>query len=96
MGMDMLSYKTALWLSLCSARRICDIHALSVHLLCIHFALDDSKVVLHLNPAHIPKVPALSFKAMTCELSSFSLPPFALAEQQCYSSIYIIYALCAR
>ena len=81
-GIDMLSYKTAFLLSLCSAKRIGDIHALSVHPSCMQFALDDSKVMLRPNPAYIPKVPALSYKAMTCELSSFSPPPFASAEQQ--------------
>lgn len=81
-GIDMLSYKTAFLLALCSAKRIGDIHALSVHPSCTQFALDNSKVMLHPNPAYIPKVPALSYKTSACELTSFSPPLFASAEQQ--------------
>ncbi len=91
-SMDMLSYKAALLLSLCSAKRIGDIHVLSVYPSCIQFTLDDSKVVLRPNLSYIPKVPALSYKAMMYELSSLS-PPRSLWLN---SSVYTIYALCAR
>lgn len=51
--LDTLSYKTAILLSLCSAKHIGDSRALSVHLLCTQFELDNSKVVLRPNLAFI-------------------------------------------
>lgn len=80
-GLDMLSYKTAFLLAACSAKRMGDIHALSVHPSCICFAMDGSKVSLHPNPAYIPKVVA-SYKTLPFELSSYSPPPFASQEDR--------------
>lgn len=40
------------------------------------------KVTMHYNPAYILEVPAVSYRMLVCELTCFSPPPFALAEQQ--------------
>ncbi|KAK5930341.1 hypothetical protein CgunFtcFv8_026581 [Champsocephalus gunnari] len=57
-GADMkhLSLKTVLLLALASAKRVSDIHALSVHPSCTQFAPGQTRVLLKPNPAFTPKV----------------------------------------
>lgn len=78
----LLSYKTALLLALASAKRVSDMHALSVHPACAQFAPDGSKVRLYPNAAYVPKVLPRSYQAMAIELFAFSPPPFVNEEQR--------------
>lgn len=71
----MLSYKTALLLALASAKRVGDLHALSVHPSCIQFTPDGSKVVLRPNAAYTPKVLSGAFNALSFELPALSNTP---------------------
>jgi len=54
--LKMLSFKTALLLALITAKRVSDIHALSVNLSCMQFLMGGSKVLLKPNPAFSSKV----------------------------------------
>lgn len=54
--MKFLSYKTASLLTLTSANRVGNLHALSVHPSCTQFTLNGSKVTLCLNAAYLPKI----------------------------------------
>ena len=78
--MKFVSYKTALLLALTSAKRVGDLHALSVHSSCTQFTSDGSKVTLRPNAAYLPKVIPAAYNSMTFELSSFCPPPFASEE----------------
>lgn len=78
----LVSYKTALLLALASAKRVSDIHALSVHPSCTQFAPDGAKVVLLPNAAYLPKVMPRSYQSMAIELFAFSPPPFTSEEQR--------------
>ncbi|KAL3966727.1 ryanodine receptor 1 [Sarotherodon galilaeus] len=80
--MKFLSYKTALLLALASAKRVGDLHALSVHPACTQFSPDGHKVVLRPNAAYFPKVMPASYSSMEFELLSFCYPPFASEEQR--------------
>lgn len=81
MDVKLLSLKTALLLALVSAKRVGDIHALSVHPSCMQFGPGDSKISLRPNPAYIPKVMDSSFSCLPLELSAFCPPPFSSEEQ---------------
>lgn len=80
--MKFLSYKTALLLALASAKRVADLHALSVHPSCTQFTPDGSKVTLRPNAAYWPKTIPTAFSSMAFELMSFCPPPFASEEQR--------------
>lgn len=68
----MLSYKTALLLTLASVKHVSNLHALLVHLSCIQFVLDRSKVVLHPNAAYTPKAILGAYSALLFELPALS------------------------
>ncbi len=51
-----LSLKTVLLLALASAKRVSDIHALSVSPACTQFAPGNTRMVLKPNPVFVPKV----------------------------------------
>ena len=53
-NLKILSYKTALLVSLVSAKRIGDLSVLSVHCSCMQFTLGKSKVTLCTNAALYP------------------------------------------
>ncbi|XP_065325845.1 uncharacterized protein LOC134621241 [Pelmatolapia mariae] len=80
--MKFLSYKTALLLTLASAKRVGDLHALSVHPSCTQFSPGGHKVVLRPNAAYFPKVMPASYSSMEFELLSFCSPPFESEEQR--------------
>lgn len=56
-----LSYKTAFLLAITSAKRVCEIHALSVSPQCMRWGPEDSSVTLWPNPAFLPKVMSPQF-----------------------------------
>ena len=80
-GLDMklLSLKTALLLALVTAKRVSDIHALSVSPECMRFN-GDAKVVLKTNPAFLPKNRLIT--PTPVELVAFCPPPFASEEER--------------
>ncbi len=85
-----LSFKTALLLALASAKRVSEIHALSVHSACLQFMSGDSGVCLKPNPAFMPKI----LKAIIpLELRAFYPPPFASSEQQKLNALCPVRAL---
>ncbi|KAI2661921.1 hypothetical protein H4Q32_007626 [Labeo rohita] len=80
-SLKLLSLKTALLLALASAKRVSDLHALSVHSSCMKFSISGDKVLLRPNPAFMPKC----FPAFACEviqLSAFHPPPFSSSEDK--------------
>ncbi len=88
--LKILSFKTALLLALASAKRVSEIHALSVHSACLQFMSVDAGVFLKPNPAFMPKI----LKAIIpLELSAFYPPPFASSEQQNLNGLCPVRAL---
>ncbi|XP_053296886.1 uncharacterized protein LOC128456655 [Pleuronectes platessa] len=77
--MKTLSLKVALLLALATAKRVSDIHALSVHPACMRFTPGNLGVTLRPNPAFVPKVVK---PCSPVELSAFQPPPYGSAEQQ--------------
>ena len=65
-----LTLKTAFLLAITSARRIGELHALSVHRDCCTFSPEGSKVVLRPNPAFLPKVLSDFHLSQSIELQS--------------------------
>ena len=74
--MKRLSLKTVLLLALASAKRVSDIHALSVHPSCALFAPGDVRLILKPNPAFVPKVVG---SCSPIDLAAFTASP---GEQQ--------------
>ncbi|XDV34342.1 hypothetical protein PO909_004509 [Leuciscus waleckii] len=62
--LKLLSLKSALLLALTTAKRVSELHALSVHNSCMQFAMDYSRVTFKTNPAFVPKV---SESALACK-----------------------------
>ncbi|XP_057206214.1 uncharacterized protein LOC130564268, partial [Triplophysa rosa] len=74
-----LSFKTALILTLTSAKLVSILHALSVHPSCTKFYFDGNRDFLRPNPAFMP----ICFPAVTCEVIELSCPPpFSSAEDE--------------
>lgn len=67
-----LSFKTALLLALASAKRVGELHALSVHQDLCRFLPEGAGVVMHLNPAFLPKVTSSWHSNQAMELRSLS------------------------
>lgn len=80
--LKMLSFKTALLLALASAKRVSDIHALSVNPTCMQFSRGDSRVLLTPNPAFVPKVLNPTGSYSPIELLTFYPPPFSSQEHE--------------
>ena len=79
-GMKLVSLKTALLLALTTAKRVSDLHALSVHPKCTSFSADNSRVVLTPNAAFVPKNPRMECTPVILE--AFHPPPFTSQEHQ--------------
>ncbi|XP_057188898.1 uncharacterized protein LOC130553779 isoform X1 [Triplophysa rosa] len=91
-SLKLLSFKTALLLALVSAKRVSELHALSIHPSCTKFSLSGDKVFLKPNPAFMPKCfPA--FTSEVLELSAFHPPPFSSAEDQRLNALCPVRAL---
>ncbi|KAK0134724.1 hypothetical protein N1851_029612 [Merluccius polli] len=73
-GLQWLSLKTAFLLAIVTAKRIGELHALSVHEECCRFLPDDAGVVLRPNPAFHPKVWSDSRASQSFELHPFNPP----------------------
>lgn len=92
-SIKLLSLKTALLLALASAKRVSEIHALSVHPTCLRFSAGGNRVVLRPNAAFTPKVVTAPFQNQLIELSSFSPPPFASEEEESLHTLCPVRAL---
>lgn len=77
--LKMLSLKTVLLLALASAKRIGEIHALSVHRACMQFSPGNTSVSMQPNPAFIPKVLG---SCSPINLVAFYPPPFSSEEHR--------------
>ncbi|XP_056316727.1 LOW QUALITY PROTEIN: uncharacterized protein LOC130231264 [Danio aesculapii] len=77
----LISLKTALLLALVSAKRVGELHALSVHQACMDFSRDDDRVKLLPNPAFVPKVSDSAYNCSAIELHAFHSPPHLSAEE---------------
>ncbi|XP_026102951.1 uncharacterized protein LOC113074342 [Carassius auratus] len=88
--LKLLSFKTALLLALASAKRVSEIHALSVNSACTQFMPGDAGVLLKPNPVFMPKVVN---SIVPLKLRAFNPPPFASAEQQRLNTLCPVRAL---
>ena len=70
-----LSHKTAFLLAICSAKRLGELHALSVSGDCLRWKADDTGVSLWPNPAFLPKVVNPQTVNQVIELSAFQADP---------------------
>ncbi|XP_049432685.1 uncharacterized protein LOC125889068 [Epinephelus fuscoguttatus] len=77
--LKMVALKTVLLLSLASAKRVGEIHALSVHEECTKFSAGNTRVTLQPNPAFMPKVLG---SCSPIDLVSFYPPPFSSDEHR--------------
>ncbi|XP_055053994.2 uncharacterized protein [Misgurnus anguillicaudatus] len=77
-----LSLKVALLLALSTAKRVSELHALSVHSSCMVFATDLSRVIFKTNPAFIPKVSESALACKQVDLMAFHPPPFSSPEEE--------------
>lgn len=66
-----LSFKAAFLLSIASAKRVGELHALSVSESCLHWLPEDSGVILWPNPAFLPKVLSPQFVNQSLHLAAF-------------------------
>ncbi len=66
-----MSLKAVFVLALASAKRVSELHALSVSELCMRWLPDDSGVVLRPNPSFLPKVLLPQFINQSISLASF-------------------------
>ncbi len=74
-SLRVLSLKTALLLALVSDKRVGDLQALSVNLVCLEFGPNDSKVLLKPRLIYVPKVLSTPFRTQVITLSAFPPPP---------------------
>ncbi|XP_046730060.1 LOW QUALITY PROTEIN: uncharacterized protein LOC124401673 [Silurus meridionalis] len=73
-GLKFLSLKTVLLVALVTAKRVSELHALSVSPSCLQFAPGLTKVSFRPNPAFVPKVVDSSYRCSVMELSAFHPP----------------------
>ncbi|XP_016375724.1 uncharacterized protein LOC107714402 [Sinocyclocheilus rhinocerous] len=90
----LLSLKRVILLALVSAKRVCELHALSVHRACLDFSPDDSKVTLLPNPAFVPNVSDSAYNCSALELLPFYPPPFSSEEERKLHTLCPVRALC--
>ena len=79
-SMKLLSFKTILLLALTTAKRVSDLHALSVSPECMRFGNDGRKVLLKPNLAFVPKNRVVIHEPV--ELVAFHPPPFTGVEDE--------------
>ncbi|KAK0152737.1 hypothetical protein N1851_005729 [Merluccius polli] len=72
LGLDVLSMKTAFLLAIASARRVSELHALSVHGECLIWHPGDTGVTLRPNPSFLSKTFSTAFVNQPLTLAAFS------------------------
>ncbi|XP_072557580.1 uncharacterized protein, partial [Paramormyrops kingsleyae] len=88
-----LSQKVAFLLAITSAKRVGELHALSVHADCFHVNPDGAGVVLRPNPAFMPKVLSVRNLNQVVVLYPFHPPPFASEEDRTLHTLCPVWAL---
>ena len=90
-GLKHLTLKTALLVALTSAKRVSDLHALSISPECMQFNDDNSRVTIRPNPAFVPK----NFLAPSApvDLKAFHPPPFNSESEKRLNSLCPVRAL---
>lgn len=81
-ALKLLALKTALLLALTTAKRVSELHALSVHSSCMMFAPGVQKVTFRTNPAFVPKLFDQAGAVQSVDLLAFHPPPFASPEEE--------------
>lgn len=66
--LKIVSYKTALLLTLTTMKRVGELHALSINPACIRFTQNFSRVILWPNPAFVPKVIKPGYSRMEIDI----------------------------
>ncbi len=74
-GLELLSLKSAFLLAMASAKRVSELHALSVHPSCLRLGEEGLAISLLPNPAFLPKVLPRSFVLRPLVLEPFHPPP---------------------
>ncbi len=69
-----LPLKVSFLLAIASAKRVCELHALSVSAPCLRWLPEDSGVILRPNPAFLPKVLSPQFVNQSIHLTAFQPP----------------------
>ena len=80
-----LSLKVAFLLAVTSAKRIGELHALSVHADCFYVKPDGAGIVLRPNPAFVPKILSAQNLNRVIALDPFHPPPFGSEEDETLS-----------
>nr|XP_055071026.1 uncharacterized protein LOC129451681 [Misgurnus anguillicaudatus] len=80
--LKLLTLKTAVLLALTTAKRVSELHALSVHPSCMMFAPGVQRVSFRTNPAFVPKVFDHAGAAQSVDLLAFHPPPFTSPEEE--------------
>ncbi len=92
-GLKFLTLKTVLLIALVTAKRVSDLHALSVSPSCLQFAPGLTKVSFRPNPAFVPKVVDSAYRCLSTELEAFHPPPFSSPGEQRLNSLCSVWAL---
>ena len=82
---EWLSLKVAFLLAVTSAKRIGELHALSVHADCFYVKPDGTGIVLCPNPAFVPKILTAQNLNQVIALDPFHPPPFGSEEDETLS-----------
>ena len=75
-SLSSLSMKTAFLLAVTTAKRVSELHALSISDACLRWKASDSGVTLWPNVSFLPKVLPPSYSNQAIELAAFHPPPF--------------------
>ncbi len=92
-ALKLLTFKMALLLALTTAKRVSELHALSVHSSCMMFAPGGRKVSFMPNPAFVPKVFDHAGAVQSVDLLAFHPPPFSSPEEERLHSLCPVRAL---
>ena len=81
-SLRLLSIKTAFLLAVTTAKRVSELHALSISPACLHWKADNSGVTLRPNVSFLPKVLPSGYVNQAIELTAFHPPPFTSEEEE--------------
>lgn len=92
-GLRVLSFKTALPLTLACGKRVWDLQALAVNSACLQFGPNDCMVRLTSRLGYTPKVLSLPFRARLIKLQAFHSPDPASDEESQRCALWPVHAL---
>ena len=81
-SLRLISIKTAFLLAVTTAKRVGELHALSISPACLHWKADNSGVTLRPNVSFLPKVLPSGYVNQAIELAAFHPPPFTSVEEE--------------